>query len=661
MSTRRREKVKRRRLFSSSAPSDRQRSDVRPSLRSESDVSPCSPGSSHLTNRAASSPHSHGEDDSPPLSPTRGPIADLSPIHTSPLLHSHFKPSVSPALPLAEVRGLGESKVREERTKVTGKQNEAEDGYSRTPKLRSEDEAELLLSQPQKGTMIPVPPMFKHQRKLQVWWGSAEMQGARPAMEDQHKILHPFEKFEDREGGVSHTLGYFAVMDGHNGGLCAEYLARQLHNTIRNNLNRSISASPPLSHPPSTLSASSTIPLTASSRPSYQEAIDVFSDSLDTSSPPEPHNYPVHMDRVFIESFNQAEGEMSRQKGCQLGGSTALVCMTDFQEPLTPPFAKHPYTSAALHIANVGDCRAIMGTVCPRPSDLASAEKLIKQSRPSASWMEKCMEWAGAGTSPNVRDRCGGGMSALSRVSVEEETDIGKAVNELKAVRLTADHKPHREDEKRRIERLGGKIRHVGCFRVGVPGHPQWLAVSRSMGDFSLKEAKAGVLIAEPECTSRRLDPDNDQFIVVACDGVWDVMTDAEVVRSVGFSLFSKEAVMGGSAYPPLSYQSGEPLLERGSKLRRGSPSVGCESPFNLQAKYSKRGPSGELSTAVVEPEWGWGPERLDEKSDALAQLLSSRTRCSHLNEVALDLLNKCMKNRAMDNLTAVVLRLKWT
>lgn len=54
------------------------------------------------------------------------------------------------------------------------------------------------------------------------------------------------------------------------------------------------------------------------------------------------------------------------------------------------------------------------------------------------------------------------------------------------------------------------------------------LAVTRSLGDQSLKEW----VIGSPY-TSEVVLSDNDSYLIIACDGVWDVLTDQEVVDMV--------------------------------------------------------------------------------------------------------------------------------
>ncbi|XP_006854472.2 probable protein phosphatase 2C 8 [Amborella trichopoda] len=83
-----------------------------------------------------------------------------------------------------------------------------------------------------------------------------------------------------------------------------------------------------------------------------------------------------------------------------------------------------------------------------------------------------------------------------------------------KAIPLSSDHRPEREDELRRIEAAGGRVLFWDGYRVGG-----FLAVSRSIGDRYLKQ----YVISDPEvtCTERSED---DEFLILASDGLWDVV-----------------------------------------------------------------------------------------------------------------------------------------
>nr|POE83177.1 putative protein phosphatase 2c 52 [Quercus suber] len=104
----------------------------------------------------------------------------------------------------------------------------------------------------------------------------------------------------------------------------------------------------------------------------------------------------------------------------------------------------------------------------------------------------------------------------------------------MMAIQLTVDLKPDLPREAERIKRCKGRVFALQdepeVPRVWLPfDDAPGLAMARAFGDFCLKEY--GV-ISIPEF-SHRLLTDRDQFIVLASDGVWDVLSNEEVVEIV--------------------------------------------------------------------------------------------------------------------------------
>lgn len=103
----------------------------------------------------------------------------------------------------------------------------------------------------------------------------------------------------------------------------------------------------------------------------------------------------------------------------------------------------------------------------------------------------------------------------------------------IQAMNLTSDHKPKREDEKRRIESMGGEVRRLEGdipYRVFVrnrmyPG----LAMSRAIGDTI--GTTVGV-IPDPDVSAFTLSSD-DMFFTVCTDGVWEFVSSQEAVDIV--------------------------------------------------------------------------------------------------------------------------------
>ncbi|KAG7595702.1 PPM-type phosphatase domain [Arabidopsis suecica] len=102
------------------------------------------------------------------------------------------------------------------------------------------------------------------------------------------------------------------------------------------------------------------------------------------------------------------------------------------------------------------------------------------------------------------------------------------------AVQLTVDLKPDLPREAERIKQCKGRVFALQdepeVSRVWLPfDNAPGLAMARAFGDFCLKDY--GV-ISIPEFSHRVLT-DRDQFIVLASDGVWDVLSNEEVVEVV--------------------------------------------------------------------------------------------------------------------------------
>lgn len=106
-------------------------------------------------------------------------------------------------------------------------------------------------------------------------------------------------------------------------------------------------------------------------------------------------------------------------------------------------------------------------------------------------------------------------------------------------VLATMDHKPNDPVEQSRIEKAGGRVEKYGVWRVDE------LALSRSLGDFKIKAKHPGAIIATPDIFDLTLQ-DND-IIVLACDGIWDVFNNEEVKKIV-LDALRKTSLTGNSS-----------------------------------------------------------------------------------------------------------------
>jgi serine/threonine protein phosphatase PrpC len=95
-----------------------------------------------------------------------------------------------------------------------------------------------------------------------------------------------------------------------------------------------------------------------------------------------------------------------------------------------------------------------------------------------------------------------------------------------KAIEMSRDHKPELPSERERIYRAGGFVEDGR-----VMGN---LNLSRSIGDLEYKkntrlQPQDQIITAYPEVNSESIDSGTD-FMVLACDGVWDVLTSQQCI-----------------------------------------------------------------------------------------------------------------------------------
>ncbi|XP_022747373.1 probable protein phosphatase 2C 34 [Durio zibethinus] len=117
-----------------------------------------------------------------------------------------------------------------------------------------------------------------------------------------------------------------------------------------------------------------------------------------------------------------------------------------------------------------------------------------------------------------------------SRAVLATTSDDGNLV----PVQLTVDFKPNLPQEAERIIQCKGRVfclhDEPGVHRVWLPDEESpGLAMSRAFGDYCIKDYG---LISIPEVTQRRITS-RDQFVVLATDGVWDVISNQEAIQIV--------------------------------------------------------------------------------------------------------------------------------
>ncbi|KAF5283184.1 hypothetical protein FQR65_LT02696 [Abscondita terminalis] len=104
-----------------------------------------------------------------------------------------------------------------------------------------------------------------------------------------------------------------------------------------------------------------------------------------------------------------------------------------------------------------------------------------------------------------------------------------------KAIDMSVDHKPEDELESQRIIKAGGKVTSDGRVNGG-------LNLSRAIGDHAYKQKKElsdreQMITALPDVRTLTINPREDEFMVLACDGIWNFMSSQQVVDFVKYKL----------------------------------------------------------------------------------------------------------------------------
>lgn len=115
-----------------------------------------------------------------------------------------------------------------------------------------------------------------------------------------------------------------------------------------------------------------------------------------------------------------------------------------------------------------------------------------------------------------------------------EKTKNGSKKGQLNATFVTTDHKPDNKNEIDYITRNGGSVDYDNeddSYRVN-----NQLAMSRAFGDFELKyntdQKYKGPVSVNPDITLIKCDKNNKYFVILASDGLWDVISNK---RCLGF------------------------------------------------------------------------------------------------------------------------------
>jgi len=378
--------------------------------------------------------------------------------------------------------------------------------------------------------------------------GAAEDQGARATMEDRSMMLLDMTEALGIQG-VPPTA-YFAVFDGHSGDAVSVALSERLHCVL--------SEQPDFLDPFGDVAGALADAFVDMDEEICNEQVELASKQTITFSGATACVAAFRWQTTLISpgiSLNASQLSMHSSCRSMTSHTASMYEASTSGKPAVEVamIPQSPPTSLlqSPRVANL-NAPAVSGTGHVRAVsvDAAAVRKALGSSPGAKVTPTLVAAAAAAGASPVPNPVRAANMHVLSSGSSSAQEDT-ETVEELVlyianagdcravlshkgiAVDLTKDHKPKEPSEKERIKAAGGWV-HNGRLN-GI------LGVSRAFGDVehkTLKEESWGKefadnpLTAEPEVTAIMLHED-DEFLILACDGLWDVMSSAQAVNFV--------------------------------------------------------------------------------------------------------------------------------
>lgn len=276
--------------------------------------------------------------------------------------------------------------------------------------------------------------------------------------------------------------------------------------------------------------------------------------------PTDPSQHVVETDNGYFAIFDGHAGTFAAE-WC---GKKLHIILEDlmrrYPNTAVPELLDQTYTSAdnqleKLPLKNSG-CTAITAVLrwedrVPTAHSATGSQAIAPLAAQAAKEAEKNETSNGKDATPRSNSVAEAAAAAIqdakqkaTRQRVLYTANVGDARIILcrngKALRLSYDHKGMDENEGRRISKAGGLILNNRVNGV--------LAVTRALGDSYLKDLVTG----HPYTTETVIQPDQDEFLILACDGVslktgapdmfgaqanetqlWDVCSDQEAVDLV--------------------------------------------------------------------------------------------------------------------------------
>jgi serine/threonine protein phosphatase PrpC len=376
-------------------------------------------------------------------------------------------------------------------------------------------------------------------------------------MEDRVLAVCPFLIANTNNGNNSigssnnEMMGLFGICDGHGGSFVSQFLVDEMPALVQQELQMASGKGPERLH------------------------MALMSSCLSAEKKLQEHpRMAVDLKPVKGVVFNPESGQPLNPKPADSSGSTGLFCLV---------------TPSMFVIANVGDSRAVVAK-----SNITAAEA----SKAAAAAVPE--------STARISSPFGHSLASNSSSNDNNNNDSGASVVELKWA--SVDHKCSNEGEKARIEAAGLTVAtHAtsGGSQMKIGG--ETISMSRSFADFTFKQSCSlqmyeQALVAVPDVHVFERS-NEDAFVVLACDGVYDVMSNEEVVAFFAEKLGYISGTEPVAFVSPLASRTSYSVPQRGGIAAgaRGTSQVATTAACDALLKEClKRGSGDNMSVLLI-------------------------------------------------------------
>eukprot|EP00421_Protoceratium_reticulatum_P047522 CAMPEP_0168434374 /NCGR_PEP_ID=MMETSP0228-20121227/39875_1 /TAXON_ID=133427 /ORGANISM="Protoceratium reticulatum, Strain CCCM 535 (=CCMP 1889)" /LENGTH=520 /DNA_ID=CAMNT_0008448533 /DNA_START=72 /DNA_END=1634 /DNA_ORIENTATION=- len=327
-------------------------------------------------------------------------------------------------------------------------------------------------------------------------YGYSAMQGWRRNMEDAHLAVPDLDEH----------LSLFGVFDGHGGRGVSRFAAKHLPEILRGTQEYKQG-----DYAKALEKAFLAMDERLREAPGRREVADL--DKPDAGAAVQPMVVPKKVLQRFLGRSSEAEEEAdSPGGGCTEPGDEAALQQEDGEPAAAPAEAS--------------------GGADTESEDWAEEEMALVD--PARLMRDPTPEAQGCTAVVVLLVRAPGGSRVFCANAGDSRAVLGRAGA---ACALSEDHKPELPREEARIEAAGGYVQEEalsGWTGYRVNGD---LNLSRALGDMAYKDrsrpAHEHMVCGVPETSTLSWHAGDDEFVLLACDGVWECMGTQEAVNFV--------------------------------------------------------------------------------------------------------------------------------